>query len=76
MWTSSNLPLTAVALAHGELFLWDIAGRTLAVSHGFGKRRDDLDLERRSCTMARIKAGTDVIPRLSFKGVFIAGVGY
>ena len=47
MWTRSNLPLTAAVLAHGELFLQDIASRMLIVGHGFGKRRDGLDLERK-----------------------------
>ena len=35
------------ALLHGELFLWDIGGRTLIVGHEFEKRRGGLDLERK-----------------------------
>ena len=43
----SSLPLTIEALVHGELFLWDIAGRTLIVGHEFEKRTGGLDLERK-----------------------------
>jgi len=34
MQMGSSLPLTAEALAHGEIFLRDITDRALAVSHG------------------------------------------
>jgi hypothetical protein len=37
MQTRSALPLTAEAWAHGELFLWDVIGRALAIGHGLGE---------------------------------------
>jgi len=33
----SALPLMAEVLAHGEIFLWDITGRALAIGHGLGE---------------------------------------
>jgi len=38
MQTGSDLPQTKEALAHGELFLWNIVGRALAAGHSFGRK--------------------------------------
>jgi len=38
MQIASDLPHTTEALAHGELFLWNIAGRALAIGHGFRRK--------------------------------------
>ena len=74
--TDPILPLKMKAPVGRKVLFSKITGDTLAVVHAppdmvFRSKKKG----RRSCTMAISEAGTDVIPRLSFKDVFIAGVG-
>ena len=71
------LPLKTKAPAGRKVFFWEITDNALAVIHTspnavFRSRNKG----RRSCTVTRAEVGIDVIPRLSFRGVFIARVGY
>ena len=59
-----------------KIFLQEVTSNVLAVVHAsldvvFGSKSKG----KRSYTVARTEAGTDVIPRLPSRDLFIAGVG-
>ena len=73
----SILPLKIEAPTGRKIFLWEITGDALAMIHAsldavFRSKNKGM----RSYTVTKAEVGTDVISRLSFKDVFIAGVGY